>query len=100
MPLEPQSRKVVDAMLPHPVDAFGGLVSQTVTAEVAAQKKDEPHTLTVGRLELVELRGLFLAALVGIREVARRLGLNADRQAILPRLLGLDHHIDRNVYLH
>ncbi len=39
----------------------------------------------------MDLGRLFLAPLVGIGEVARRLGPDEDGQPILPQILGLDH---------
>lgn len=70
-------------MLPHPVYPLCDLVPQIVASEVAAEKQYERHGRAVGRLELMDLRRLFLAALIRVREVARRLGFDKNREPIL-----------------
>src|SRR5437867_3272368 len=86
-------------MLPHPVNALGGLIAQVVTAEIAAEKKNEAHFFAVNSFKLMNLGRFFLAALVRVGEITRRLGLDQDGYAILPHFLGLDHHINWNIYL-
>ncbi len=42
-----QSSKIVDAMLPDPVNAFRGLVPQVVATEVAVEEQHVPYAVTV-----------------------------------------------------
>ena len=63
-------------MLPNPVDPLGGLVAQIVRAKVPAEEQDKAHVFAKRRLELVDLGRFLFAALVGVGEVARRLGFD------------------------
>ena len=65
-------------MLPYPIDSLGRFVAKVVAAEIAAEEKDERDGRAVRCLQLVNLGGLFLATLVGIREVACGFGLDQD----------------------
>ena len=75
-------------MLPNPIYALGGLVSQIVTAKVTAEKQYELHVFAIARLELMNLGGFFFTPLVGVGEVSRRLGFDQDRQPFLRSFLG------------
>src|SRR3990172_12715354 len=66
---QPQFHKVVDAMLPDPINTLGGFVAQVVAAKVAAEEQHERHVFAIGSLKLVDLGGFFLPPLVGVGEV-------------------------------
>jgi hypothetical protein len=67
-------------MLPNPVYAFGCFVTEIGGVKISAQKKHEDDIVSVGRLEVVDLDGFFLAAFVDVGEVASRFRFDEYRQ--------------------
>ena len=63
--------KVVDSVLPNPVDALGRFVAKISAVKVSTKKQAEAHVLAVGVAELGHLDGFFLPALVRVREISR-----------------------------
>jgi len=51
-------------MLPNPVYPLGGLVTEIGGVKISAQKTYEDDIVSIGRLEVVDLDGFFLAAFV------------------------------------
>src|SRR5580700_10385339 len=86
-------------MLPHPIYPLSGFVAKVITAEVSAQEQDERHARAVSRLQLMDLGRLLFATFVRVREIASRLGFDEDWEPVLAELLGLDHHVDRDIDL-
>ncbi len=50
--------EVADAVLPDPIDAFGGFVTKISAVEVAAQEKDVLNLIAVGLVQLGDFCGL------------------------------------------
>jgi hypothetical protein len=86
-------------VFPYPVYPFRGLVTKIATVEVSAEEEEELHVPVVGLLQLGDLDGFFLPPLVRVREIARRLPLDQDGQAVGLRCPPLDRRIFRRFLL-
>src|SRR6267154_671866 len=90
----PQLVEVFGSVLPNPVYTFGGFVPEIGRVEIPAEKQHKNHLVSEGCLQLVDLRRLFLAALIDVGEVAGGFSFNQNRQLRRLGALGLDHGVD------
>ena len=76
-------------MLPNPVYPLGGLVTEIGGVKISAQKKYEDDIVSIGRLEVVDLDGFFVAEFVDVGEPLADFASDDYRQTRLFRFLRL-----------
>lgn len=84
-------------MFPYPINTLGRLIAEVSAVKIAAEEKAELHPRAVGVAQLRHFHRLFLAALIGVREVAGGFRLEEERKLFGLHFLRHDDGVDRDV---